>query len=432
MFLYRFLLTCLSPLFALVLLRQILRGRERLSDLAQRFGADLLKRPPSAAPVLWVHGASNGELTAARGMIEEALRRAPGIEVLVTVNTVSARRMVRKWKLPRLTVRLAPMDLRPVLTRFIDTMRPAVLVSLENEIWPNRFTLLAKRGIPVVVAGARMSEKTAGRWEKLSPLFGGVTRRTITAISHLAAQDMASEQRLLQLGLPAEVLLPRMNLKSTVEIDETPSAEFDALVPQFARETTWLAASTHAGEERLICDAFQALRRQNLSARLILAPRHPARADSVITELKQAGLTFAQRSKGEAPGSAPVYLADTLGEMALWYRLAGISFIGGSLVERGGHTPYEPVQFDTAILHGPHVSNHHAAYRALDEAEAARLLTDADGLSAAVAGLMADPKAAAEMAQRAHAALAPLREDQMRQEAFWAALADLPKLQALA
>lgn len=428
---YRLLLTALSPLFALLMLRQLLRGRERLSDLTERFGADLSTRPTSCAPKLWVHGASNGELTGARALIEEALRRAPGLEVLVTTNTVTARKMVRDWALPRVTVRLAPFDLRPVLRRFIRATQPAALVSIENEIWPNRFALLARNAIPVIVAGARMSDRSAQRWEKMAPFFGGVIRPTIAAITRLAAQDTASEQRLLQLGLPPAALLPKMNLKSTVDIDISPLKNADPIAAQFDRATTVLAASTHPGEERPVLEAFHDLRQTHPHARLILAPRHPARADSIATELTRAGFAFARRSKGDTLGDAPVYLADSLGEMPLWYGLSGISFIGGSLINLGGHTPFEPAQCGTAILHGPFVSNHMSAYRALDTAGAAIEITDAATLAEAVRALMNDPPQTAAMAEAAHAALAPLRGAAAQQEAFWAALADVPKLQAL-
>ncbi|WP_460274195.1 3-deoxy-D-manno-octulosonic acid transferase [Celeribacter sp. ULVN23_4] len=432
MFLYRTLLTLLSPLFALALLRQLLRGRETFGDVMERFGVGLNKTAVSSATRLWVHGASNGELTAARSLIEEALDRAPELEILVTVNTVSARRMVRKWDLPRLRVQLAPMDLRPVLRRFLDVMQPVALVSLENEIWPNRFTQLKKRGIPVIVAGARMSERTARRWSQMRPIFGGTMRATLNAITRLAAQDTASEQRLLQIGLPVERLLPRMNLKTTVEVQ---TARADALAPlaaHFPRTKTLLAASTHEGEERLVLEAFDALLKTHPDAHLILAPRHPRRGEAVANELTRAGHSFARRSKGDAPESARIYLADTLGEMALWYALSGICFVGGSLTDQGGHTPFEPAQFNCALLHGPHVSNHFAAYRRLDAVGAALEVGDSAALAEAVARLMSTPDQAAAMAQNAHEGLAPLRAAQLRQEAFWSALAELPHLQALA
>jgi len=431
LFFYRFLLTILSPLFALALLRQVLRGRESLSDLAERFGAGLTSARASTSPRLWIHGASNGEMTAARVLVEEALSRADDLDILVTVNTVSARTMVADWGLPRVEVRLAPMDLRPVLKRFLAHIRPVALVSLENEIWPNRFTLLAQRGIPVVVAGARMSERTASRWEKMQFLLRGIIRPTIAAISKLAAQDTASEQRLLQLGLPASALLPRMNLKSTVALAPAPAAELAALEQVFPRDKTLLAASTHAGEERLVLEAFHDLQKVHPDARLILAPRHPSRAEALATELTRAGLDFAQRSKGDDPAQSQIYLADTLGEMALWYHLAGLSFIGGSLTHHGGHTPYEPVQFNTAILHGPHVSNHVAAYEALDQSGGARIVSDAQALCEAASALMSNPQHAKDMTAKAHTALSPLREAHLRQEAFWSALADLTKLPAL-
>ncbi|AJE45967.1 3-deoxy-D-manno-octulosonic acid transferase [Celeribacter indicus] len=434
MLLYRLLLTALSPVFALVFLRQILRGRERLPDLGERLGAGLVTRPSGAGPLLWVHGASNGELTAARALIEEALARAPSLEILVTANTVSARRMVRGWGLPRVSVRLAPLDLRPVLDRFLDATTPAALVSIENEIWPNRFALLARRGIPVVVAGARMSERTARRWLRMMPVLGATTRQTVAAITRLAAQDTASEQRLLQLGLPARALLPRMNLKSTVEIGNgtgAGEAEARGLSGVFLRDRTILAASTHAGEERIVLEAFDRVLKSDPQARLILAPRHPARAEAVAEELRRSGLAFARRGRGEAPERAPVYLADTLGEMPLWYRLAGICFVGGSLVARGGHTPFEPVQFGAAVLHGPHVANHQAAYRALDAAGGARPVHGLDDLAAALDVLVTRPEEARTMAEAGRAALAALRDSAVQQEAFWSVLAEVPGLEAL-
>lgn len=431
MLIYRLLLSVLSPIFALLMLRQVLRGRERLSDLAERFGAGLTAHPVSCAPKLWVHGASNGELTGARALIEEALRRSPDLEILVTTNTVTARKMVRGWALPRVSVRLAPFDLRPVLRRFITATTPAALVSIENEIWPNRFALLAQNAIPVIVAGARMSDRSAQRWEKMAPIFGGIIRPTIAAITRLAAQDTASEQRLLQLGLPPAALLPKMNLKSTVDIDIAPLKNADPIAAQFDRATTILAASTHPGEERTVLEAFHHLRQTHPQARLILAPRHPARADSIATELSRTGFTYVRRSKGDALGDASVYLADSLGEMPLWYGLSGISFIGGSLVNLGGHTPFEPAQCGTAILHGPSVSNHLTAYRALDAAGAAIEITDAASLAEALRSLMNEPARATAMAEAAHAALAPLRGAAAQQEAFWATLADVPKLKAL-
>ncbi len=431
MLFYRFLLTALSPLFALLLLVRLATGRERVADLTERFARDLRGTTTSCAPTLWVHGASNGELTSAKSLIEEALTRAPGMDILVTVNTVTARKMVANWGLPRVQVRLAPMDLRGTLKRFLRTYRPVALVTLENEIWPNRFALLQRAKTPILVAGARMSETSAKRWEALSPLLGGTAKRSIAAITYLAAQDLASEQRLLQMGVPARILLPRMNLKATVEMSADGHKDAKAFAKIFDRDMTFLAASTHEGEERIAIAAFAHLRKEHPSARMILAPRHPLRAGEVAEELQRAGLAFARRSQKSSPKDAPVFLADTLGEMALWYGLAGVSFVGGSLVPKGGHTPFEPAQCDSAILHGPHVSNHQAAYDALDHAEAARQVTSVEGLSETLCALMRDPAKAQDMTTKAHTVTATLRDGAASREAFWAALAQCPGIPTL-
>ncbi|MCA0044089.1 3-deoxy-D-manno-octulosonic acid transferase [Celeribacter sp. ASW11-22] len=413
-------------------LSRILRGKETVSDITERLGVGLRPSKDSTDVHLWLHGASNGELTAARSIIEEALDRDPTLNLLITTNTLSARDMLTAWALPRVSARLAPLDFQPVLSRFLRAYTPAALITLENEIWPNRFVLASQADIPVIVAGARMSERSARRWQKMRPLFGRTMRNAISAISYLAAQDTASEQRLLQLGVPARVLLPRMNLKSTVDMAIPETANLPELERMFPRATTLLAASTHEGEERIVLDAFKLVRAEIPEARLILAPRHPARADAIIAELTRSGLSFARRSRGDDPSEAAVLLADTLGEMALWYSIAGVAFVGGSLVPRGGHTPFEPAQLETAILHGPHVSNHMAAYRALDVAQASIAILGTEDLAAAVTRLFKAPDQRAEMTTEASRIVQDLRDSPSKREAFWKAVANAPDLHKLA
>ncbi|WP_344846733.1 3-deoxy-D-manno-octulosonic acid transferase [Celeribacter arenosi] len=420
MLVYRILLTVLSPLLLLAMLRSVLSGRETLHDLAERFGRGVTRS--NTRPVLWIHGASNGELTGARRLIETIRARDAALALLVTVNTVSARQMVQDWNIANLETRLAPVDLRWVLNRYLSAFRPVALVSIENEIWPNRFDLCRNRDIAVLVAGARMSERTAMRWDRIAPLLRGTVARTIGAVSYLSAQDAASEQRLVQIGLDAERLLPRMNLKSTVSATTAIKLP-DLLTSAFPRNLTWLAASTHEGEEEIVLAAFRLILAEHPTARLILAPRHPARGDAVEAAAKIAGVALARRSRGEAPDAAPVYLADTLGEMGLWFRLSCVTFLGGSLVARGGHTPFEPVGYGSVVLHGPHVDNHAAAFDELAAARACEEVRDAQTLAAAVSGLFNAPEHAAQMAQTARVALEPLIETHADLDAFWTALA---------
>lgn len=341
--------------------------REPRDVLRERLGGGA-PTPPGA---LWLHAASNGELASARPLIEALQTARPGLRLLITVNTVTARQMAQGWADPRIAVRAAPLDARRIVRRFLARHRPAGLVVIENEFWPNRLALCAAAGLPVMVAGARMSARSAARWQRtgLGPMLTG-------AITALSAQDPDSEAAFLRLGLPRDRLLPMLNLKTAVAAP-APTERLD-----WPRERTVLAASTHEGEEEIVLDAFARARTANPQLRLILAPRHPRRAPEIARLIAARGLGYTTRSGGEAP-EQPVLLADTMGEMANWYAAAGICFVGGSLVPKGGHTPFEPAAYGCAIVHGPSCANHAAAFAALDAAGAALAVTDAPTLAKA-------------------------------------------------
>jgi len=358
-----------------------------------------------------LHGASNGELTSARPLIAALLDRVPDLRLLITANSLGGRDLVRGWALARTAVTLAPFDQAGTVARFLDTARPVALVMIENEIWPNRLELCAARGIPVLVAGARLSSASARAWGR----FPRLARRLMSAIRWAAPQDEASRARLIALGLAPDRLGPVLTLKSVPEqTDGAPAGP--------ARAQTLLAASTHAGEDEVVLDAVVAARATLPGLRLILAPRHPHRRDRIEALIRARDLGFATRSRGAGPAEGlPVYLADTLGEMERWYRMAGMTFVGGSLVEKGGHTPFEPAAHGSAILHGPHWTNFAPAYGALAAGQGAVEVADADDLAAAILAL-ADPAAQAALAGRAGAALAPFG-DKAATEAVLAALA---------
>lgn len=391
MILYRLFLTLLAPLLLVQLGLRVLSGRESRGDLAQRLGA----APAVAADGIWLHGASNGELASARGLLEELQARRPGLPVLVTANTLTARRMVEDWNLPGVSAALAPLDLRWALGRFLRRSRPAALVVIENEFWPNRLHLAARAGIPVIAAGARMSARSASGWARLPGLAAGL----MAAIAHLSPQDGASAGRFVGLGLAPERLGRILNLKAAI-VPALPSgaepAELAALMP---RGRTLLAASTHEGEEEIVLAAFARLLAEDPDWRLILAPRHPRRADEIAARIGAAGLGCLRRSQGGRPSAAtPVWLADTMGEMPLWYGLAATTFVGGSLVDRGGHTPFEPAAQGSAILTGPHVSNAAEAYGRLFELGGAKMVHDAPELAQAAQRLSAPAAHAAATA----------------------------------
>ncbi|MCO6381355.1 3-deoxy-D-manno-octulosonic acid transferase [Oceanicola sp. 502str15] len=399
--LYRLLLSLAAPLLAVLFALRLLRRAETAEDLRQRLATT--DEPPLPGPRLWLHGASNGELAAARGLIDGLLADHPGLHLTITANTTTGRDMASAWDLPRTTARLAPVDLRAVLHRFLAAHRPAALIVIENELWPNRLSLARAAQIPVIVTSARLSARSAKRWA----LLPGLARDVLSAITLLSAQDSASADRFIALGLPSLARAAPLALKTTTP---PPPVDPEALAPlaaQLSRPDTLLAASTHPGEEEQVLAAFSQARATRPGLRLILAPRHARRGAEVAALIARASLPFATRSAGDEPGDAAVYLADTMGEMGLWYALSGLCFTGGSLVEKGGHTPWEPVHFGCALLHGPSCFNQAEAFAALDAAGAALPVADATALAAALTRL--DPAEQARMAAAA-SALAKARQ----------------------
>ncbi len=392
MLFYRLLVSLAAPFLLAVLVGRVVIGRERVADLSQRLGGGTGQ--PGA---IWLHGASNGELTSARPLIE-ALRAAfPDRPLIVTANTLSGRDMVAGWGLCRVRARLAPLDLRWILARFRRRWRPAAGLSLENELWLNR--IVTSRA-PVLAVSARLSQRSAARWRRVP----GPMRVALNHLTRLYPQDASSAQRFVSLGLDPARLAPVLMLKKDAAQPPPPERDLVEFRALYFRPDTILAASTHEGEEAVIAHAFALARRRDPALKLILAPRHPRRAAAVAALIRAADLSCATRSRGDRPGpDTAVYLADTLGEMPLWYALAGITFVGGSLVPRGGHTPYEPASAGSAIVHGPHVGNFETAYAALDAGGGARTAADAQAI---VAGFMSLRSAAAQADQARRAELA--------------------------
>ena len=401
-FLYRLLLSFFA---AGTLVRAMRRGGIAAARLRLSTGT-----PPPGAHV-WLHGASNGELASVRPLLERLISARPDLRWLVTANTETGVALAKGWDLPRVSARLAPLDLRRPTRRIMRDWQVRAHVALEAELWPNRFITCPG---PVLLLGARMSTGTARSWARLPKL----ARRTLGRVAFASAQDSASAERLADLGLPAKARGPVVDLKAFYTPPApVPDAGLDAALP---RPLTWLAASTHDGDEKVALTAHRACLRDSPGLKLILAPRHPRRADEIADMARDTGLTIARRSRGEDPAPAQVYLADTLGEMPLWYARAGRVFIGGTLSDRGGHTPYEPAAFGAALIHGPDTRNFSAAFSRLRDC--APEITDADTLAQALTALQ-DPAAQEDAGQRAQAAL---RQDSSLDTLAKRILAQLP------
>jgi 3-deoxy-D-manno-octulosonic-acid transferase len=404
MILYRLLLGLGVPLLAGLTLAGRLRGRLPPGALAERLGL-APAAPEAPGPRLWLHGASLGELTSARWLLARLCAERPDLRCLVTANSASGRALAAGWGV---TAALAPWDGAGAPARVIRRWRPSVLVVIENELWPGRLEAAHAAGVPVVVVGARLSARSAARWRRLP----GLAARVLGDLAEVWPQDPDSALRLTGLGLPPDRLRRTVSLKAQAAplATDPPATAAD-------RADCLLAASTHEGEDGPILDAFLAQRR---FSRLILAPRHPDRAPSIAAQIARRGLEVARRSAGAGPG-VRVLLADTLGEMDLWYARAGATVIGGTFADKGGHTPYEPAAWGSALLHGPSVANQAAAFAALDRAGAALRLERIEDLAAALETLT--PARQAALAQAARLALRP---DDATEALVAALLARLP------
>ena len=379
---YRLLLTLAAPILIGALVLRVLRRRESWRDLGARLG---LRRCDAA---LWLHGASNGELMAARPLIRALSERFSDSRILVTCNTITARRMVQGWDLPNVCAELAPLDLRWSLRGRAHAASLRAFVLLEADFWPNRQAVLARRGIPALLVGGRMSARSARSWGR----FGGLGRAVMGSFAQVWPQSEPARDVLMQLGVADAAMADVLDLKAAYDAGHTPVAK------GLERSTTWLAASTHEGEDALVLQAHAIARRTLPGLRLILAPRHPKRGDALADMVRSKGFSLARRSADEPPGG-DVYLADTMGEMDLWYASSFACFVAGSVVPKGGHTPFEPLSHGCAILHGPHTETFAGIYADLDTAGGAELIHDADELAHALVALTDQSVAAHRTAQ---------------------------------
>jgi 3-deoxy-D-manno-octulosonic-acid transferase len=392
---YRALSVALGPAINLYLGQRLARGKEDPERFAERRGH--ASRPRPAGPLVWVHAASVGEAVSILSLIDRLLVERPRLSVLVTTGTVtSARLLAHRLPADRAWHQYVPIDRPADVRRFLTHWRPDLAVWVESELWPNLITETHARGVPLLLLNGRMSLRSLRGWQRFPGLIGPL----LQSFALCLAQDAAQAERFLQLGAAEASTVGDLKAAAApLPVDDGKFAELAAAV---AGRPLWLAASTHEGEEEIAAAAHRALMRQERGLLTIIAPRHPARGDAIEAMLAARGLNLARRSRGEAIDRATdIYLADTLGELGLFYRLAGIAFVGGSITRKGGHNPLEAALLDCAILHGPDMSNCAAMARALASVGATMTVTDGPSLAAAVGRLIADP---VERAARAAAA----------------------------
>ena len=289
-----------------------------------------------------------------------------------------------------------PVDLPAAVNRFLDHWRPDLAIWVESELWPNLVLAAARRHVPMALVNGRMSAASAQGWARLP----GLARGLMQAFAIIMAQSEADAERFRSLGA-RKVSVPG-NLKVAAEPLAAEAQALARLQAALGTRPRWLAASTHAGEERIAAQAHLQLRDRHPGLITLIVPRHPARGGEIAAEMASLGLRVARRANGDLPEArTDIYLADTLGELGLFYRAAPLAFVGNSLMPGGGHNPLEPARLGAMVLSGPRTANFTDAFAALVAGDAARIVADGEALTAAVASLLADPQVVAEAGARA-------------------------------
>ncbi|SFG75323.1 3-deoxy-D-manno-octulosonic acid transferase [Methylobacterium gossipiicola] len=387
-----------EPAVAGLLAWRARRGKEDPGRLSERRGLPGRARPPG--PLVWMHGASVGEILSLVGLVDGMIAR--GFSVLVTTGTRSAADLIGPRLPPGALHQYVPLDAPRWVARFLDHWRPDLALVAESEIWPSTIVGLHTRAIPLLLVNGRISERSFRGWSRTPR----TARALLSRISVCLAQTEADAARFARLGAPRVSVAG--NLKYDSEVPPVDAQEHAHLRDCIGDRPVWVAASTHPGEDAVVAGVHAALKRRWPSLLTIVVPRHPHRGGDVAARAAAEGLRSARRSQGERPhGEIALYVADTLGELGLFYRLATVVYLGGSLVERGGQNPIEPTRLGAAVLHGPHIFNFSQVYGALDAAGGARCVADGADLAVALDELLADPARIDAMARAGAAALAP-------------------------
>ncbi|MCU0983806.1 MAG: 3-deoxy-D-manno-octulosonic acid transferase [Acetobacteraceae bacterium] len=407
-----------APLVPLWLGRRARRGKEFPARLAERRGESPLTRPPG--PLLWLHAASVGESLSALPLLAALRAARPGLTALVTTGTVTSARLLatrlggpgaepdRSGEMPAspwLLHQVAPLDIASWAGRFLDHWRPDAAVFVESELWPAMLGEIRARRIPAALVNARLSARSAARWARAQ----AVAAEALGTFGVILAQTQGDATRLAALsGRP--VPCPG-NLKHAAPPLPADEAELSRLSALIGDRPVWVAASTHPGEEEQVLAAHRLALAAMPNLLLILAPRHPERGAAVAEVAAASGFAAPRRSLGEPP-EGPVWIADTLGELGLWYRLARGAYLGGSLVPHGGQNPLEPARLGLPVAFGPHTANFAEVTEELLAADAATRVAGAEALAAWVLRLVVEPgwattsgKAAATTAGRGTEAL---------------------------
>jgi len=398
------LATMATPVLRWALVRRARRGKEVAARLPERRGHGSKRRPPGK--LLWLHAASVGETIS----LFPVLRALPAeITVLFTTGTVTSATLIAE-RLPALELegrvihQFAPLDVPIWVRRFLDYWRPDAVAFVESEIWPNMIAQCSRRGLPLMLLNGRMSERSLRGWRRV-PRFA---RSLVGAFDRIWAQSEADAARFKQLG--GRCVESPGNLKFSADPLPADPAVLATLQAALANRPVWLAASTHKGEEELIGRVHHRVAPDFPGLLTIIVPRHPGRGAEIAQMLGATPLVVTRRALGEPPPAQGIWIADTLGELGLFYRLARPVFVGNSLIGKslgagGGQNPLEPARLGCAIATGPATGNFNEAVALLLKSGGLTVVADETGLAAWVVRMLRDPAHAAAMGEGALTAL---------------------------
>jgi 3-deoxy-D-manno-octulosonic-acid transferase len=368
---YRRLSAALTPLAPVLIRQRLKKNKEDPARLDERRGISQIERP--AGPLVWIHGASVGEVLAAAALIERL--RALGMRILLTSGTVTSAEIIAKRFPTDIIHQYIPYDSPRFVARFLDHWKPSLALFIESDLWPNLIISAAKRRLPMVLINARMSQRSFPRWQKFSATIGALLGRFEICL----AQSETDAERFSALGSRSVVVTG--NLKLDVQAPPGDAVKLDKLIAVTRGRPIIVASSTHPGEEEIILETHKTLTSFFPKLLTVIVPRHAHRGADIAQMITVAGAQVALRSREELPhAGTDIYVADTMGELGLFYRLSPVVFIGGSLVPHGGQNPIEAVKLGASVVHGPHVFNFTDVYEALDGAGGAKLADSSEQL----------------------------------------------------
>ena len=384
----------LRPLADALLQRRLRAGKEDPDRIGERKG--IAGRPRPEGPLVWLHGASVGESLSILPLIDALAARFPAWSFLVTTGTVTSAGLMGERLPPRALHQYAPVDQPTYVARFLDHWRPDAALFVESELWPGLIGATRARGVPMALVNGRMSPRSFEGWKRRP----GAARALLDAFCVLTAQDEANAERLR--ALSGRTVHLAGNLKHAAPALPVNASDLHRFSEAVSGRPAWLAASTHPGEEEAVLSAHKQNQTALPGLLTLLAPRHPARGDAVAALIEATGLPYGRRSAGDLPEAHhAVYLADSLGELGMFYRLADVAFIGGSLSETGGHNPLEAARLGCAIVTGPHLFNFSDIYRDMRQAGGSALVRNDRDLAASLTRLLRDARTRDELSRAA-------------------------------